>query len=143
MEISRGGRNKRGEIPEIISFSTQIEINEIVCLVSKYIKSFFYLGLIKPQGMSILLGITVIPWGKCLYCNFKSRMASESAKNIVLGMSRKYFRRLTILKGHGIRTPPAGPVQICPDIEMTSTDDRRGDYTFEQVRQRAAAHRRI
>jgi hypothetical protein len=53
MEISRRGRNKRGEIPETISFPTQFEMNEIVCLVSKYIKSFSYLGLIKLQGMSI------------------------------------------------------------------------------------------
>jgi hypothetical protein len=33
--------------------------------------------------------------------------------------------------------------EICPDIEMTSTDDRPVDYTFEQVRQRVAADPRI
>ena len=64
MEISRRGRNKRGEIPEIISFPIQMEINEIVCLVSKYLKSFSYLGLIKLQGMSIHPGATVNPLGK-------------------------------------------------------------------------------
>ena len=61
MEISRRGRNKRGEIPEIISFSIHMEINETFCLVRIYLKSFSYLGLIKLQAMSILRGYLWTP----------------------------------------------------------------------------------
>jgi len=56
MEISRRGRNKRGEIPEIITFSIHMEINETFCLVRDYLKSFSFLDLIKLQGMSIRPG---------------------------------------------------------------------------------------